>query len=222
MNRKVKSALNRVNHMLERIIACVAIFAVGPLMVVLICLIKLASPGPSMYRVPRVGRNGETFGMLKFRFMVKATESTVFPLLLSEEVRPRMTRLRRFIRKQHFDDLPQLWNVACGEMSLLELPLMRRVLFPLELKSDEYQRIALPPGYRFRNFLSVIYPRKVFERVFAETLTDMEIEHFDALAENKLLLARWIVVRGHLIVVKVMVEHAFDSTLGKLIRDIVK
>ena len=103
-----------------------------PLLLVLCMLVRLESGGPIFYADRRMGRNGEPFSCLKFRTMVPDAEDALRRILeadpdaraeyaryhkLRED--PRVTRVGRFLRKTSLDELPQLWNVLRGEMSLV-------------------------------------------------------------------------------------------------------
>jgi exopolysaccharide biosynthesis polyprenyl glycosylphosphotransferase len=81
-------------------------------------LIRLGSPGPALYRQERVGRDGRRFQMLKFRSMVVDAEATTGPTRTARRD-PRVTGIGRFLRRTSMDELPQLWNVLSGEMSLV-------------------------------------------------------------------------------------------------------
>ena len=103
-----------------------------PLLLVLALLVYLDSGGSVFYRDQRIGRNGSLFSCLKFRTMVPDAETRLQRMLeedtgLREEYSryhklrddPRVTRIGRFLRKTSLDELPQLWNVLRGEMSLV-------------------------------------------------------------------------------------------------------
>ena len=103
-----------------------------PLLLVLCMLVSLESGGPIFYTDKRMGRNGEPFSCLKFRTMVPDAEDALRRILEEDpEARaeyaryhklredPRVTRVGRFLRKTSLDELPQLWNVFRGEMSLV-------------------------------------------------------------------------------------------------------
>lgn len=77
--------------------------------------VKLSSPGPVFFRQRRVGRDGKVFEMLKFRTMYQGSETLGF----TKPDDPRRTRFGVFLRKTSLDELPQLWNVFVGEMSLV-------------------------------------------------------------------------------------------------------
>ena len=82
-------------------------------------IIKLKSPGPILYRQTRLTRNGRQFRMMKFRSMVVSAEDDGVARLSTGESDPRITRVGRFIRAYRIDELPQLFNVLKGDMSLI-------------------------------------------------------------------------------------------------------
>jgi len=86
-----------------------------PLVLVISLLVRLESPGPVFYRARRVGRGGQALRMLKFRKMHH--NATGAPLTMSED--ERFTRVGRMLARTKLDELPQLWHVLCGEMSLI-------------------------------------------------------------------------------------------------------
>ena len=88
-----------------------------PLLPLLVCVIKLDSRGPVLYRQQRVGLHGQVFTLLKFRSMRIDAEAGG-PCWAAEQD-PRVTRVGAFIRAFRIDELPQLVNVLCGEMSLV-------------------------------------------------------------------------------------------------------
>jgi lipopolysaccharide/colanic/teichoic acid biosynthesis glycosyltransferase len=105
-----------------------ALILLAPVFLILTLTIRLASPGPAIFRQLRRGRGGRPFVMYKFRSMIEEAESLKAELLpLSEQdgpafkikCDPRVTRLGQFLRKTSLDELPQLWNVLRGEMSLV-------------------------------------------------------------------------------------------------------
>jgi len=103
-----------------------------PLIVVLGVLVRLGSPGPILYRQVRVGKGGQLFSIIKFRTMYHGSDELLAELFQQEpETRmafeqfqkmwrdPRLTRNGRWLRRSSLDELPQLWNVIKGEMSLV-------------------------------------------------------------------------------------------------------
>jgi lipopolysaccharide/colanic/teichoic acid biosynthesis glycosyltransferase len=107
--------------------AAAALMVLAPLLLVISVAIPLGSRGPVVFRQPRVGRGGRPFVMWKFRTMVADAERRREALLsdsrdprwLHLERDPRITRLGRWLRQSSLDELPQLWNVLRGDMSLV-------------------------------------------------------------------------------------------------------
>jgi len=86
---------------------------------ILILGIRLTSRGPAIYRQKRVGLRGRVFAMFKLRSMHCDAEATSGPVWCSPSGDPRVTPLGYWLRRLHLDELPQLYNVACGEMALV-------------------------------------------------------------------------------------------------------
>ncbi|MFL5868110.1 MAG: sugar transferase [Thermoleophilaceae bacterium] len=107
--------------------SALALLVVSPLLAVIAVLITLDSRGPVLFRQRRVGRDGELFEMLKFRTMVVGADARKHELEALNEADglfkiaedPRITRVGRLLRRYSIDELPQLWNVLRGEMSLV-------------------------------------------------------------------------------------------------------
>src|SRR3546814_658672 len=100
----------------------------APVVAVSAVLIKITSPGPVLFRQERIGRNGEPFTVLKLRTMVSDAEQRLADLLDQNEADgplfkmradPRITGVGAPLRRTSIDELPQLWNVLKGEMSLV-------------------------------------------------------------------------------------------------------
>src|SRR3989338_4449536 len=115
------------------IVVAIAVFLIfSPLIVLIAVAIKVDSPGPIIYKQKRVGLNGHLIDLYKFRSMMEGADdfllrNTAFRKKFkrpegwkteaSED--PRITRVGRFIRKYTLDELPQLWNVMTGDMSII-------------------------------------------------------------------------------------------------------
>jgi exopolysaccharide biosynthesis polyprenyl glycosylphosphotransferase len=102
----------------DLVIACALIVFTLPLMAIVAIAIKCDSSGPVFYRQERVGRGSRRFTLLKFRSMVQDAERDGQPVWAREHD-PRITAVGRFIRKMRIDELPQLFNVLRGEMSMV-------------------------------------------------------------------------------------------------------
>jgi len=121
--------------------ASVGLLAVSPLLLVIALLVKFEDGGPVFFRQQRVGRYGKRFEMLKFRTMIPGADAMKESLRDRNEAQeglfkiaedPRITRVGRWLRASALDELPQLWNIVRGEMSLVG---------PRPLVVDEDQRI---------------------------------------------------------------------------------
>jgi exopolysaccharide biosynthesis polyprenyl glycosylphosphotransferase len=111
-------------------VSAAGLLVLAPLFALVAALIKLDTSGPVLFRQSRVGRGGAEFRIVKFRTMIDDAESRRFELqslndmegdgpLFKIKEDPRITRVGRFLRRTSVDELPQLWNVLKGEMSLV-------------------------------------------------------------------------------------------------------
>ncbi len=125
-----------------------------PLMALIALLIRLESPGPVIFTQERVGRNGRIFSILKFRTMVadaQAQEAKLTadcssdPRFVKIDCDPRVTSLGRILRKTSIDELPQLWNVLRGEMSLVG-PRPSQPSEVLLYEPEHFTRLLVKPG----------------------------------------------------------------------------
>lgn len=102
----------------DLVLSSLILLAIAPLLLVISLAVKLDSPGPVFFRQARNGWNGKTFRIWKFRSMyVHQPEGAV--LKQAEKDDPRVTRVGRFIRRTSLDELPQIFNVLAGDMSLV-------------------------------------------------------------------------------------------------------
>jgi lipopolysaccharide/colanic/teichoic acid biosynthesis glycosyltransferase len=107
-----------VNRAADVAIAGAALAVASPLLGIAALAIKLEDRGPVLYRQTRVGRNGDDFELLKLRTMVVGAETQGAGFAV-DEGDPRITRVGRALRRLSLDELPQLWNVIRGEMSVI-------------------------------------------------------------------------------------------------------
>ena len=98
--------------------AFVGLLILAPVFAYIAILIKRDSPGPAFYWGPRMGRNGRAFTMLKFRTMYERPESYQGPSITAQDDN-RITPLGAWLRYTKINELPQLWNVLKGDMSLV-------------------------------------------------------------------------------------------------------
>jgi exopolysaccharide biosynthesis polyprenyl glycosylphosphotransferase len=152
-------AVTTATHALKRLLDASASAALGivlaPLLGLVAVAVRLDSPGPVLFRQVRVGRYGRTFDCWKFRSMYVDAEKRRAELLAHNEMQggvtfkmkrdPRITRVGRILRKLSIDELPQLWNVFRGEMSLVG----PRPPIPSEVAlydPEERRRLEVKPG----------------------------------------------------------------------------
>ncbi len=186
---------------MKRILDIVFILLIAPFilfvgLIVAIC-IKLDSKGPVFFRQKRIGQDGNVFEMLKFRSMYvnsdqmahrekilqymngqKLNNDDKTGAMAYKDVKdPRITKIGRFIRKTSLDEIPQFWNVLCGQMSLVG----PRPPLPYEVElysAHEWQRMAGKPGL---TGTWQVYGRS---RVTFQNMVEMDIEYL----ENQSLL----------------------------------
>lgn len=115
-------------RLMDILLSTLVLVIFGPIMLLIALAIKLEDRGPIFYRAPRVGENGKVFNMLKFRSMIEDAEKLQAKInkvdkngtvIHKQENDPRVTRIGRLIRRTSLDELPQLFNVLRGEMSLV-------------------------------------------------------------------------------------------------------
>jgi lipopolysaccharide/colanic/teichoic acid biosynthesis glycosyltransferase len=134
--------------------ASVGLFLLWPLFLLLSIAIILDSRGGPIFRQTRVGQGGRCFTCWKFRSMYRGADQMIEKILAQNEANglifkmkddPRRTRVGRFLRKTSLDELPQLWNVLRGDMSLVgpRPPIVSEVI---QYQARELQRLATVPG----------------------------------------------------------------------------
>lgn len=147
-------AARRIKYALDRMVVALLIVLLGPIWLLVAALVRLSSPGPVIHRRRVLGCGGAPFDAFKFRTMVADADRRLRddPALYDEFVRqmkvrddPRLTPVGRWLRRTSLDELPQLFNVLRGEMSLVG----PRMIAPEE--ADKYgaflaRRLSVRPG----------------------------------------------------------------------------
>jgi exopolysaccharide biosynthesis polyprenyl glycosylphosphotransferase len=139
--------IRRLKRLTDVAVSLVGLTVTAPVALLTIVLIKLTSTGPVLFRQERLGRDSVPFTLFKFRTMIVDAEAETGPVWASEDD-PRITPLGRWLRKFRIDEIPQLWNVLRGEMSLVG-PRPEREVFIAKLseKIPFYaERLLVPPG----------------------------------------------------------------------------
>jgi undecaprenyl phosphate N,N'-diacetylbacillosamine 1-phosphate transferase len=115
--------MRKFNLFLKRIIdiigSLLGIIIISPVLIVVAILIKLTSNGPVFFRQERLGKNGKIFKIIKYRTMVVNAEKIGDGLKVKSENDSRITKVGRFLRATSLDELPQLFNVLVGDMSMV-------------------------------------------------------------------------------------------------------
>ena len=143
-----------IKRLMDIILSTIGLMILSPILLVVAILIKIDSKGPIFFKQKRVGLNGKAFDMYKFRSMVVNAEELKEKLEKQNEMSgpmfkiaddPRITKIGKFIRKTSIDELPQLWNVIKGDMSLVG----PRPSLPKEVEQFEpwmEERFKVKPG----------------------------------------------------------------------------
>jgi lipopolysaccharide/colanic/teichoic acid biosynthesis glycosyltransferase len=133
-----------VNRAADIVVAGAALVATSPLLAVAALAIKLEDRGPVLYRQTRVGKDGHDFELLKLRTMVVGAEKLGAGAAV-DKGDARITRVGRVLRRLSLDELPQLWNVVRGEMSVIgPRPTLR---YQVERYTDRQRlRLDVRPG----------------------------------------------------------------------------
>lgn len=141
-------------NVFDRLFATAVLLLLSPLLLLIGVLVRVTSHGPMLFRQTRVGRDGREFRMLKFRTMVVGAEEQLEALrahvdpddvLFKLPDDPRLTRIGRWLRRHSLDELPQLWNVLVGDMSVVgpRPPLPSEVA---KYADDARRRLLVKPG----------------------------------------------------------------------------
>ena len=167
----------------KRVADCVvsglAIVALAPIFAVAAVLVKFSSPGPILFRQLRVGKQGQLFKLLKFRSMRVATEDAGAQITAAHD--SRVTSVGRLLRRSKLDELPQLWNVLKGDMSIVgprpEVPRYVRLY-----TQEQQQVLSVRPGITdpasisFRHEESLLAQQADPEQFYIATLLGTKLQ----------------------------------------------
>jgi lipopolysaccharide/colanic/teichoic acid biosynthesis glycosyltransferase len=146
--RDTNSAIQRLmKRAFDFCASLVALVLVSPILGIIAVAVRMSSPGPVLFRARRAGLDGRPFDMLKFRTMRQSSPDIRNPdgSTFNAAGDPRVTRTGVWLRRTSLDELPQLWNVICGDMSLVgprpDLPDQLRLY-----TEADYRRLRVRPG----------------------------------------------------------------------------
>lgn len=135
-----------MKRLIDFIVSALCLIVFSPLILACWLAIKLGG-GPAIYKQERIGLGGRPFYIYKFRSMVIDAEKEGEELL-QQDNDPRLTRIGRFLRAHHLDELPQLWNVFTGDMAFVgPRPERKYYIEQIMQRDSRYERLyALRPG----------------------------------------------------------------------------
>ena len=138
-------AMSLAGHAVKRsfdiVLSSLLLIVFSPLALICALAVKWEDGGPAIYSQERLGRGGKPFNILKFRSMRIDAEAANTPALYAGDDDPRLTRVGKFLRQHHLDELPQLWNVLRGDMSFIGYRPERQFYID--------QIMAVNPRYRY-------------------------------------------------------------------------
>ena len=107
-----------MKRLLDIFFSGIAIVVLSPILVLIACMLRITGEGEVFYKQTRVGKNGDTFGLIKFATMLK-NSSNIGSGEITIKNDPRVLPLGKFLRKSKINELPQLWNIFIGDMSIV-------------------------------------------------------------------------------------------------------
>lgn len=200
--------LNTYEQLLKRVVdvigGLVGIILTSPIMLITAIAIKMDSPGPVLFKQPRVGQNGRVFKIYKFRSMYIDAEERKKELMAQNEIEgnimfkmkndPRITRVGKVIRKLSIDEFPQFFNILFGTMSLVGTrpPTLEEVE---KYNTNQWRRISIKPGLTGMWQVSGRSKIKNFNEI-----VEMDVEYIDnwsLFLDIKIMLKTVLVLLKH-------------------------
>jgi lipopolysaccharide/colanic/teichoic acid biosynthesis glycosyltransferase len=184
-------AVSAVQRVLDICGSAILLVGLSPILLAIAISIRMTSPGPSLFRQTRAGIGGRTFGMYKFRTMVAGNDDGLHQDYVKRFINgdaeqhldekgqavykltrdPRVTRFGRFLRQTSLDELPQLWNVLVGEMSLVG----PRPPLPYELECyDLWHRRRV---YELKPGITGLWQVRGRSRCTFDEMTRLDLQH---------------------------------------------
>jgi sugar transferase (PEP-CTERM system associated) len=178
----------RLKRILDVGVSVIGLVLAAPLMLLTALAIRLESPGPTLYSQVRAGEFGKLFTIYKFRSM--RTDAEKAGAQFAQENDPRVTRVGKFIRKSRLDELPQLWNVLRGDMSMVG-PRPERPVFIEQLEQQVpffKQRLYVKPGVTGHAQVRCRYGASTEDRVEKLQYDLYYIKSYDLLFDLSIML----------------------------------
>ena len=177
-----------IKRVVDVIIALLALVLLSPLLLYIALRVKFSSPGPVIYSQERIGYKGKPFRMYKFRSMVDQAEKDG-PALSSHQD-PRITKWGKTMRKWRLDELPQLWNILLGEMSLVGPRPERRYYIDQIIRIFPYYKYLLKvkPGLTSWGMVQFGYAENVEEMIERSKYDMLYIENISLALDFKIMI----------------------------------
>lgn len=202
-NKEIKDGMNAIERFFQRffdIIAsafCLIIFS--PLMLWCMIMIRREDGGKAIFSQERIGRGGKPFMIYKYRSMSPNAEASGTPQLYDQENDVRLTKIGKFIRQHHLDELPQFWNVLIGDMSFIgPRPERQYFIDKIMERNPDYELLyQIRPGITSYATLYNGYTDTIEKMLRRLELDLYHLEHRSFLLDIKILyLTFFRIVRG--------------------------
>ena len=188
MNKRNRIHIKRA---VEALVAVGILLFSAPLLAIIAIMIKVTSKGPVLVRHRYSVRNSAPFAILRFRTVSSESElAGVFG-----RPRPRITSIGRFLQMTSCDELPQLWNVVRGDMTLVGPSVLTSMRYKKELPDTAARKITTPPGSFLQSVATFLFSRRTVEQAVKPIIADLQFEYFEALSQQEPWKARWIRIR---------------------------
>ena len=195
--------ITKINDFLKRVFditaSLCALIILSPVMVVLAILVKVESSGPVFYLCQRTGRFSDPFKMIKFRTMVAdADKMSGGPFTALHDA--RLTRIARFLRKYKLNELPQLINVLCGEMSIVG-PRPQVEEYTKQYNEEERIILSVRPGLtdyasvKFIDMDKILGDENVDEKYSQEVEPEKERLRIKYARKNSIFIDAYIILK---------------------------
>lgn len=173
-----------MKRLFDILCSAAGLILLSPLYLIIYIGLRMSSRHAALFRQERIGRDGRPFQILKFRTMVVNDEACGLPML-AEEDDERLTRLGKYLRKTHLDELPQLWNVLRGDMSFVGYRPERQFFIKqiMELRPDYAELYQMRPGITSRAAVYNGYTNTM-EKMLRRLDMDLEYLHHHSMLDD--------------------------------------
>lgn len=199
-NKFVCDGMNAFERSIKRFLDCLvascALILFSPVMFACYIAVKREDGGPAIFKQERIGRFGRPFNIYKFRSMRMDAEEFGPELFKGEEKDPRLTKIGRFLRMHHLDELPQLWNVVRGDMAFIG-PRPERAYYIKKIEAIDpryYMLYQIRPGVTSYATLYNGYAGTVEKMVTRLRYDLFYLEHRSWLMDAKILIKTFLYI----------------------------